>query len=545
MKLKDFLVKEFGLDPNATEAAVYAKAAALMSEGKITSVKFTELTAPEASDDPVAALLTGFDRILEKRLGQQAPAAPATDAAQVAAQPAKTLTAEELDAEVNRRVEKAMNERFAPYRDTSSDPVVPEMVFAPAAKAAQAGTKAGQVNVKRASEWYDDSKSQLVLKRFENGNLIEYGAEFESRPVTKNSQRDRAMAGAWLRHKLFNIARMTGATEISDHDKDLYRELVEKGLWSGQYGGHEYKAGRLSQAHQKTLLNDATSGGSSLVPYVFDSDIVTLLLLTNQLFPLVDTRELSRGSQVVGGVLHHMTVASGPAEGGSPSIAVQNTANLVTNLTTNIHAVTGSVLVGRDFLADSPVDVVPMLMADYQRELGVWLDRVIAVGGGDSAQEPLGITGTSGITNYLSVYQSAGPWTAKDTEQMILALPKAYRDTERGKVAFFCADGLYYRIRGIQVSGTDQRRIYGYDYASYELGQFPVKIQNNIGPAVLGFANLGFYRMWRRQGIEFDMTDRGISLMQDNKAYIVVRSRWGGQLTTAEAGVVCNDAAHS
>jgi hypothetical protein len=223
-RLKEYLVKEFGLSPNATDAEVYAKAAALMGENKLTSEKFAELTKLE-SDDPAAKFLAGFDAILEKRLAAIAPAAPAgapatpppagepapgTKAAGTEANGGKALTAEELDAEVQRRVEAQLAKRLSPYGsgDRSSDQVLPEHVFGKGAP--------GSVRVKDASEFYDDARSAVIMTKGHNEGQQ---AEFEGRRIDRSSIRDKARVGAWLRHK---IARQCGLSEyLTDHDRDL------------------------------------------------------------------------------------------------------------------------------------------------------------------------------------------------------------------------------------------------------------------------------------------------------------------------------------
>ncbi|MGH7134617.1 MAG: phage major capsid protein [Pirellulales bacterium] len=408
-------------------------------------------------------------------------------------------------------------------------------------------TAAGQPRVKRASEQYDSTKRRLIFPNDKKsalhlGRLAGHDVTFENRPAYESSQLEKAMAGAWLKHKL--ASQLGTAHLLSDHDRDLYQELVERGEWVGEVrdgnGTHYYREpSRLSPLHQKTLLADSTSGGQYAVPYFFDVDLVTFPLLYGELFPLVDLRELATSNQVKGATLANMTISAGPAEGDTPGITLQTTTSLVGQLTTNIFNATGAVTIGRDFLSDSPIDLQADIVSLYQRALLQWLDKEIATGDGTSG--PLGLFNSANVLTATSKNSTAGPMTVSDIEGMVKTLPKQYRNKQEN-VVWVASDGLYFRIRGISVSGTDQRRIFGYDYEQYMLASHPFKIENDIAGNDLAFVNMSKYRMWRRKGMEIQVSDEGKTLMLANELLIVARSRWGGQLVDPNAMVEMTNA---
>jgi HK97 family phage major capsid protein len=235
-----------------------------------------------------------------------------------------------------------------------------------------------------------------------------------------------------------------------------------------------------------------------------------------------------------------MTISVGPAEGDTPGITLQTTSSLVGQLTTNIYNATGAITIGRDFLSDSPIDLQADIISLYQRALLQWLDKEIAVGDGTTG--PLGLFNTSNVLTATSKNSTAGPMTVSDIEGMVKTLPKQYRNKQEN-VVWVASDGLYFRIRGISVSGTDARRIFGYDYEQYMLASHPFKIENDIAGNDLAFVNMSKYRLWRRKGMEIQVSDEGKTLMLANELLIVARSRWGGQLVDPNAMVEMTNAA--
>jgi hypothetical protein len=80
------------------------------------------------------------------------------------------------------------------------------------------------------------------------------------------------------------------------------------------------------------------------------------------------------------------------------------------------------------------------------------------------------------------------------------------------------------------------------DIESYQLFEHPWLIQNDIGNQSAAFANLRFYRIWRRQGFELSLTDEGNYLRLRNLGLITARARFGGRPTIGQAFAVSSNA---
>ena len=551
--------------PNGTESVPYGKSGRVVSKenaGRLAEAiqHGEEITRHEQATSDVSALATGAIKHLQGVLASDAQDDDDGAMSYHDGDPAGVGRAFQPDehrardepVQASRQfaidLQSSTNTRQAGKPDLLSQPQgTSSMQTENSLQPAQVFAAAAQPRVKRASEQYESTKRRLIWPNDKKsalhlGRLAGHDVTFENRPAYESSQLEKAQAGAWLKHKL---ASQTGTAHLlSDHDRDLYQELVERGEWVGEVrdgnGTHYYREpGRLSPLHQKTLLADSTSGGQYAVPYFFDVDLVTFPLLYGELFPLVDLRELATSNQVKGATLANMTISAGPAEGDTPGITLATTSSLVGQLTTTIYNATGAITIGRDFLADSPVDLQADIISLYQRALLQWLDKEIATGDGTTG--PLGLFNTSGVLTATSKNSTAGPMTVSDIEGMVKTLPKQYRNKQEN-VVWVASDGLYFRIRGISVSGTDQRRIFGYDYEQYMLASHPFKIENDVGGSDLAFVNLSKYRMWRRKGMEIQVSDEGKTLMLANELLIVARSRWGGQLIDPNAMVEMTNA---
>lgn len=520
--LKAFLVANHGLPAGADEAAVTKMAGELIGSGKLSLAKYNELlTAKQVSPLEKLAELVGksVDAAVEKRLGKVGATAvvdaPATDKAANLATGAGT----QKDSEVQ-----------------------PGPLFNQAAAAAS--KDAGGVRVKRASEDYDSTNSRKVFPtkgldgRASHHRLAGQDVVFEGRPAYEQSELERAYSGVWLKHR-FNCARGI-KNGLNDHDRDLLNELMEKGKWVGDYidgNGLQYihSPKALSEIQRKTYLEDSTSGGTNLVPYFFDVDLVTYPLLYGELFPDVDLRDLGVSNDVKTPTLSNLTISAGPAEGDTPGITLQTTSGLSAIIDSKIFNATGALTIGRDMLADTPIGLQDEFMKLYQVALLQWLDQAVAIG--DGTTYPLGIMNTSGTKSASAANGTTGPWKVVDFENTTFALPKQYRG-KNDKVVWLSSDAQYGRVRGVSVSSTDQRRIFGYDLDAYQFYNRPFKIQNGVSAASLAYGRIDKYRMWRRKGMELIVDESGRTLRLANELLITARSRWGGQVIDPNAWVL-------
>jgi hypothetical protein len=93
-------------------------------------------------------------------------------------------------------------------------------------------------------------------------------------------------------------------------------------------------------------------------------------------------------------------------------------------------------------------------------------------------------------------------------------------------------DAEYKQFMQIATGVTgDTRPVFGMKTKAYELGDYPVSVQDNISAGNIAFCNLGAYRLYRRQTLQFTSTTEGSTLLLSNRRLVVARMRWGGKLT--------------
>lgn len=374
--------------------------------------------------------------------------------------------------------------------------------------------------VKAASERYSHSKS--VAKHSRSGMPV---VNERGKQVETVSQREYAKAGAFLKR----VGQRSGLpVELSEHENELLAECFDD-LWCGKIGGN-YET-EIPGARVKVLLNDSTSGGQELVPAFFDDMVIQYPLLHSELLPKVDLVNVPRGSSIDGAAVGNPTVTWAASE--STAISAFTTTSLVSAVDTTIRPVTCAVEIGRDFMADAAVDVGRVLVENVGQSLLSELDRVIAIGNGST--EPVGIFGTSGITDIgvPAAGNGAAP-QVDDYERLVFAVGKQYRNPAM-RCAFIANDVSYKRARGIPVGGADARRVFGMDHQSYMVLDYPFVINNSISNAYAMFGALAKYRLYRRQAQEVRFTTEGKTLGLANTALLIVRGRFGGRVVDANA----------
>jgi len=393
------------------------------------------------------------------------------------------------------------------------------------AKSPDARDVFGSLRVKRASERYSTSKA--VGKHSKTGEPVrnERG-QFAELP----SELEYAKAGALFKH----IASKSGAAGIvlTEHESALLADIAERDEWAGEVNG-EFKL----FAGTKALLDDVSSGGLEAAPIFFDEMLIQYPLLNGELLPFVDLSEVPRGRPIEGAAVGNPTVVWGTGEG--TEAALFDTADLVTALNTTVFPVTCAVEVGLDFLSDSPADVGRRLTENVGQKMLTDLDRVIAVGNGNT--EPQGMFSASGTTAVPSTNGNGGPPTVADYESLLFAVGKQYRNRAL-RPAFVANDTTYARARGIAVSGSDQRRVFGLEHSTYTLLEQPFKVQNDLPNTKVAFGALAKYRMYRRIGQAVKFETGGKELTRKNLGLLVVRGRYGGRVVDPNAFAVMTDA---
>ncbi|HJT78074.1 MAG TPA: phage major capsid protein, partial [Gemmataceae bacterium] len=357
------------------------------------------------------------------------------------------------------------------------------------------------------------------------------------------SDRDKALSQAWFKWALTksNDPRdIPRVLQMTEEDKDLLQYALRNSQWTGliagEYGDepHCVAVNRrlLTDYEQKALLDDTTSGGLEITPIEFDDALVTIPVLYGELFPLVNVINVSRGRRMKGGVVSNPAFTSGAAEG--TSITTFNTSSFVSAFDTTIFVAVAAMELGLDFEEDSPTGIASIILQKYGEKALEWLDRVVAVG--DGVTEPQGVFTSSAVTVLTPDFPVQGPWTIGDLEGGIFGVAKQFRQTKGSRNVFIGNDTTYRRVRSTPVGPGDERRVFGMDHASYQAMEYPFKIQNNIANSNLGFFNLGYYRMYRRLGMNVRIETQGAQLAQRNTRLIVVRMRYGGQIELGGAG---------
>jgi HK97 family phage major capsid protein len=468
--LHDYLRRYHGLRDNATDGDAKELGRSLVRSGKLTVREYGQLCAGTGS------------------AADQVPSLEAIDAAA-------------------ERVAKSLLTRGTDMRDSR---VQPTDLFR------------HSVDVKAPSARY--STKRYEAKHVKTGQPVMR----EGAAVDMPSERDKALTGVYFRH--LALRKGLNVRPLNEHEQEMLKELYNDGLWCGDVGGQYYPGAKLQDIFRRKgsdLIGDSTSGGSNLIPYFFDTDIVTFPLLNGELFPYVDLKELTWSNSVHTASIANVTAAWGASEGSANAINLQTTDGLVAGITANVYDVAMAITIGRDFLSDSPVNVGAEINTLMGRELTYQLDKVIA--GGDGVTQPQGLVNAAGTVAVTAKNSTAGPFVVADVESMISSLPKQYRSNEPS-ICWVMNDKAWFRLRGISVSGTDQRRIFGYDYERYMLTSRPVRIQNDLPANDIFFLKMLLYRMWRRMGMQIEMSTEGRTLMLDNELLIVGRGRYAGKL---------------
>ncbi len=401
----------------------------------------------------------------------------------------------------------------------------------------------GGPNVKKASDRYSASTSQAFYPEVDNrGHKHAFGGmpfKVFGRPVDLPSERQMAQAGAIMKRRL--LKQMGKSHLLSEHDLQLseegVRELKFSGEWETPDGIYIYDGHKLSDFHTKTIFGTPggdASGGENVIAQVLETELIRKALLFGEIAPYVDMRSINQGSNVDTPTFVNLTISSGTYE--STSISAQSTSSLLSKLNSPFFAAVGAIKLGRDFISDSSVNVMQSINDSYAETLQKWLDEQIVLG--DGTTEPLGIFNSSGATATTPI-SNASPsptgWDVVDLENMVRAVGKQYRSNQSPSVRWLSNDTTYFRVRGIRLSTSDERRIFGLTHEDYRVLNRPWSVQNTMTNAQVAFGDLSKYRLWRRLGMEMRVSDQGQTLMLENSILVMLRSRWAGRLLIGEA----------
>jgi HK97 family phage major capsid protein len=299
----------------------------------------------------------------------------------------------------------------------------------------------------------------------------------------------------------------------------------------------------VKQGHNKALIDDSTSGGENAVPEFFDTDLILLPILGGEISPLCNMVDVPRGSSADTFTMGNVTI-SASTEGSAFSFF--STSSFIANHDTTFFRAMGAIEVGLNFLADAVPGLADEIVGTMSRKTAEWLDQQIATG--DGTTEPQGLTVASGTVDITPGTPTTGPWVISDVLNLMFGVTKAFRTNyPSSQAAFVMDDSTYKRIRSVNTGVTgDTRLIFGNDVESYTLFGHPVAIEENgLTGADAIFAQLGGYRLYRRQGLRFRRETAGETLALKNTMAIIADSRWGGQLDRGGYAAVIDAAVSS
>jgi HK97 family phage major capsid protein len=350
--------------------------------------------------------------------------------------------------------------------------------------------------------------------------------------ATRPSELDFAKAGAMFKM----LASKSGVANVSlsEHETELF-DAVTRDDWAGLIGS-DYHEKISAPARIKTLIANSGSGGIELTPHWFDDAIVTYPLLTGEILPKVDLREVPRGQFISGAAVGNPTIQWGVVD--DSTVSLFDTSNLVSGLDSTVYGAACAVLVGRDFLSDAAVDVGRVLTQNIGQRFAEELDDVCMNGNGTT--QPEGILTASGFSTVTPDNTTTGPPTVDDFVTLLFSIGKQYRNRAYAPT-FISNDTSFQRSRSIAIDTnsptTDQRPALAplQDVNKYETLGWPHAIQNDVPNGTCVFGGLRKYRLYRRKGMQIRFVDGGDTLARANSVLLIARARYAGRVMDANA----------
>jgi hypothetical protein len=537
-QLKAWLVENCGIKEDATDDEFRKAAGEAMAEGKLTGEKYVELTTEK--DDEVDEFGKKLDALTDK-IGKLTT---------LLAEDRKEPEKKEPEAKEPEKKETKEPEAKEPSRFTK---MVTEMGGTPL----EIEGKGVEVRVKEAAEMYGTTKTALIHPAATKAGkanpragqpVMDYSEN--GRALNTASDRDKAVAGAFAKF-MVNMAwkggsRTLGWQTLPQHDKELVLYAFKEMNFVGASAANTDKSyadiqnRRLKEIEIKQLIDDGiggASGGVEAVPIVFDDQVIQTPLLHGELFPLVNVVDVPRGRRIEGVVTGTVTTTWG----GQDDTAIPEfvTTAYVTAFDTTIFRWEGAILVGLDFLSDTPIDFAAHITAQYGERLLEDLDDVVANGNGTT--QPAGVVGGAGTT-----VAWGGATTIGNYETLRFSVGKNEHRSNVAASAVFCGtETSYQRAKAIPVGAADARRLFGeggmgtMGYSNYRIMEVPFKInEGGMNNNQIFYAILARYRMYRRRGLTMRSSTEGRTLIRGNELLITATARYGGQLERgAVAGV--------
>lgn len=412
------------------------------------------------------------------------------------------------------------------------------------------GDKAHLPRMKNVKEMFSNTKTAMTYPtNTKQGNPHSFAGQpvvYQGRSLDKSTDYDKALTGAFLKFHIASITpRVAGNPErawevLPEMDKALLHNLCAEEMWDATRKEGKPSFVKGYRGGVKQLIDDVVSGGFEAAPIVFDDQVIETPLLYGELYPLVHEVPLPRGRRVEGVSIGTITAGWGGID--AVAITLFNTAGYVAAFDTTVYRWEGAVVIGLDFLSDSPIDFGATLSRQAGERLLEDLDDVIAVGNG--ATQPQGVMNAAGTT----VVAFGGATTLGSYEALMFSIHKReLKASVKNSIVFCGTDTSYQRARSLNVTAADARRLGGGeqgqgDYRSYRWMDRPYKINESLTNQQLFYAVLARYRMYRRKGFSLRTSTEGSTLIRDNEMLLAFMARYGGQLERGATAGVTNTA---
>lgn len=545
--LKDFLVEHFGVAKDASDEEFRAAAGKALADEKsvLTIEKFQELTAPpqaaEANDflEGQREIIGLLKETIELSKTQQAGGGTAT----------ATATGDDG------KSEGTETPPADPKDDKTPTPTVLEKAIVSIGGEGFVGYDSPDmrehvnIRMKADVERYSTDRKAMVFpdqtKQGAQHRMAGQRVSHMGRSLELASDRDKAQAGVWAKYQLLSVTpKLAGSPSrawemLSDHERGLLGHLAEEGMWddsiNNRHGSRKGYPGGI-----KALIDDAPSGGLEAAPIVFDDQVIEAPLLFGELFPQVNTVSLERGRRVEGVIVGRVTGTWGGVD--DTAITLFNTASYVSAFDTTIFRWEGSIVIGLDFLSDTPIDFGATITRQYGERFLEDIDDVIATGNGTT--QPEGVINKSGATSIAF----GGATSIGNYESLRFGVAKPEHSGPLASTAVYCGtETSYQRVRALPVGASDARRLFGIDHfgpggGGYTIDGGAYKINESLTNAQIFYTILGRYRMYRRKGFTVRTSTEGDTLIRNNEMLIVVMARYGGQVERGAAVAITTTA---
>jgi len=523
--LRDWLVANRNVGEEASDEDFRMEAGRAIAEGKLSAEKFAELTTDEKTPEANQFV---------NRLDKMNQGITDLTKAILYGKEQQTAAGSEKKASVSDGNKADLKDLEKAVLDNSM--------------AKDGELVASAPRVKGVDEIFTTTKSPRKYPtkgRFTPNSMAGQTAGTMGRTLYEPSELDKALGGVWGKMEMAmlmpNICSPSRYIDsMPEIDKQLLHYLAEKAEWDDTIKEGEPRSRKGYPGGIKQLIDDAVSGGIFAAPIVFDDLVVETPRLFGELYPLVNEIALPRGRRVEGVSIGQFTGAWGGVD--ATNITLFNTAGYVAAFNTTVYRAQGAVVIGLDFISDSPIN----FQGTLSRQMGEWLlqtlDDVIATGNG--ATQPQGVMNAAGTT----AVAFGGATTLGGYEGLYFGVHKREKAANLKNSICFCGtDTSYSRARGLNVTAADQRRLAGGeanqgDYDSYQWMGRPYKINESLTNQQLFFFIGKRYRMYRRHGFELRTSTEGATLIRANEVLISFTARYGGQLERGACAAVSNTA---